>query len=1155
MALDATQDDSAVIGVLIDGVERGLGPLAIKVFSAPVGAETTDQPKPVTAPKVAAEHHTSEISAVQTAADGLGDDLMTLIEDGVLELTETLVILTADLLRLANVATEMLTNFTPGNSISKQDLDGLDDLFTDFGVLLKTARESTLTSASPSLDVETPVVADDTPEGDQTGSGETDVAEGSAPADVVSEPTEEGSDAPVTPVETEADGGGEEDNAEEEVTTSETEEQDKTPETKEDDTAVEGGETEEADTATDDEVEVAPVEVVEEAAVEDAVPTDPDTSVEPGVRDVVFMGQDALDTIDGFTDDLLDLYFGYKDTESPQLADGFDWMTMRQRMLGELEGLHSKLSAALEQGDMPPEEMMDMIETTMSVVGEKIELVEAVKLTMADDLPEEPTETGPTNKNIEQDETPKTEVEETVVEGVEAEETGAVTDGEVEVEAAPVEVVEDPGPSVEDVTIAGQGALDDMDDTVDELMDLYFEFKDIDTPQLSDSIDWRTLRQTIMADLETLQIELVTALTQGDMPPKEMMGIIDATMLKFADKVDMMEAVKLTMGGGSDDVVGEDPVATPETRAGGPVDDDSKTQEPAEIKPTRTQLAAETQALLNRFDGISDEALEFFFEFKSIDGTRLFDGVDWQEFKAGADENIESLMSMVSAAIQDPNADLGDVMLKVKDMGKIATDMEGYMKVMGDTIAMDEPVAVEVETKAVADADTAPLKSAEPVPMERTDVVDTAEDMFGRVDVLSERLLELYFKPFSIDNPEIADSMDWMEMRREISGLSDTVRDQVTPLLYGPDQDLDKAMAIIEDAMTTITNYEDLTKAVGDFGVTDPAGPEVEVNWDNFQPEDRTELVFSTQDLMAMANDMSGHTMDMYMMFKDTENPRLSDNAPWMEYRAEVQVIVDEIRERMPELMAGSNPDGGMTGDQMGAARTFLMEQKGKLDDLSNEMDVWTTMPTLAVDQGRVWGDPHFVGEDGGLYDVQGVRDQHYNILSDAGLQVNARFDEWQSAGSGKTVMGAIGITLGEHQVEINKDGTVLIDGEEVSSGSYLDGKVTVTEDRFVHIKEEEYSFRVDFQKHSGGDHLNIENIQSDNAAADGVLPSGLWGVTVDYDDDARNGDSGSGTQGGGALEDLDGNITEKGDETTVEDYEVGGLFATDFEDHNRFNG
>jgi hypothetical protein len=340
MALDATQDDSAVIGVLIDGVERGLGPLAVKVFSAPVGAETTDQPKPVTAPKVAAEHHTSEISAVQTAADGLGDDLMTLIEDGVLELTETLVILTADLLRLANVATEMLTNFTPGNSITKQDLDGLDDLFTDFGVLLKTARESTLTSASPSLDVETPVVADDTSEGDQTGSGETDVAEGSAPADVVPEPAEEGSDAPVTPVETEADGGGEEDNAEEEGTTSVTEEQDKTP-----------------------------VEVVEETAVEDAVPTDPDTSVEPGVRDVVFMGQDALDTIDGFTDDLLDLYFGYKDTESPQLADGFDWMTMRQGMLGELEGLHSKLSAALQQGDMPPEDMMDMIETTMSVVG------------------------------------------------------------------------------------------------------------------------------------------------------------------------------------------------------------------------------------------------------------------------------------------------------------------------------------------------------------------------------------------------------------------------------------------------------------------------------------------------------------------------------------------------------------------------------------------------------------------------------------------------------------------------------------------------------------------------------------------------------------------------------------------------------------------
>ncbi|MBC7178952.1 MAG: hypothetical protein H5U14_02485, partial [Roseovarius sp.] len=45
------------------------------------------------------------------------------------------------------------------------------------------------------------------------------------------------------------------------------------------------------------------------------------------------------------------------------------------------------------------------------------------------------------------------------------------------------------------------------------------------------------------------------------------------------------------------------------------------------------------------------------------------------------------------------------------------------------------------------------------------------------------------------------------------------------------------------------------------------------------------------------------------------------------------------------------------------------------------------------------------------------------------------------------------------------------------------------------------------------------------------------------------------GTQGGGAIEDLEGNITERGDRTTVQDYEVNGLFQTDFEHHNRFDG
>lgn len=41
---------------------------------------------------------------------------------------------------------------------------------------------------------------------------------------------------------------------------------------------------------------------------------------------------------------------------------------------------------------------------------------------------------------------------------------------------------------------------------------------------------------------------------------------------------------------------------------------------------------------------------------------------------------------------------------------------------------------------------------------------------------------------------------------------------------------------------------------------------------------------------------------------------------------------------------------------------------------------------------GLIWGDPHFRGDDGGLFDVQGEADHVYNLLSDHNLQVNAKF-------------------------------------------------------------------------------------------------------------------------------------------------------------------
>ncbi len=215
----------------------------------------------------------------------------------------------------------------------------------------------------------------------------------------------------------------------------------------------------------------------------------------------------------------------------------------------------------------------------------------------------------------------------------------------------------------------------------------------------------------------------------------------------------------------------------------------------------------------------------------------------------------------------------------------------------------------------------------------------------------------------------------------------------------------------------------------------------------------------------------------------------------------------------------------------------------------------------VEVTQGRIWGDPHFVGADGGKYDVQGEAGKCYNILSDTGVQMNATFKEFTNPGT--TVVEQVGFTTEEGKFTVNSDGTVEIffenDSGEVgtvlvsSPGEYLHGAVTINDQGHVIVNAGEYEITFDkFDTRVGGFINNIE-IRSDDANSDGKLPSGLWGATVDGDGEARNGDAGKGTQGGGAIEGLDGEITERGDKTTVELYEVDNVFDTDFENFNVF--
>ncbi len=197
--------------------------------------------------------------------------------------------------------------------------------------------------------------------------------------------------------------------------------------------------------------------------------------------------------------------------------------------------------------------------------------------------------------------------------------------------------------------------------------------------------------------------------------------------------------------------------------------------------------------------------------------------------------------------------------------------------------------------------------------------------------------------------------------------------------------------------------------------------------------------------------------------------------------------------------------------------------------------------------KGRIWGDPHFIGAEGGKYDVQGAAGKTYNILSDQGIQVNAEFRAWGSKGA--TVIGAMGVSLGQDQIRIGEQGALAINGVEIAEdGVYLDGAVT-KKGTDISVKQGEY--QLDVQAKS---HINVD-LHGTDVTSDWVAPHGLWGQTLDGDGVARNGDKGHGAQGGGAIETVTGEFAAKGDKTTVTAYEVSGLFDTSFANFNQFAG
>ena len=230
----------------------------------------------------------------------------------------------------------------------------------------------------------------------------------------------------------------------------------------------------------------------------------------------------------------------------------------------------------------------------------------------------------------------------------------------------------------------------------------------------------------------------------------------------------------------------------------------------------------------------------------------------------------------------------------------------------------------------------------------------------------------------------------------------------------------------------------------------------------------------------------------------------------------------------------GHCPGGGHSGPTTGSE--FLDDYYG-LPDSAPEMD-----PISG--KGRIWGDPHFIGADGGKYDVQGRAGGIYNLLSDKGFQMNGRFDAW--GGGGATVVGEVGIVANGNRITVEKDGDVKVNGRYLRDGQCVtlcDGTTVTKNGKKVEIKSNEWDVSIQAVGSRRGGYLNID-VSTDNAVSDGVKPHGLLGQTFDGDGVARNGDKGRGAQGGGAIETVLFDQSLRGDKQTVSAYEVGSMHA-----------
>ena len=189
--------------------------------------------------------------------------------------------------------------------------------------------------------------------------------------------------------------------------------------------------------------------------------------------------------------------------------------------------------------------------------------------------------------------------------------------------------------------------------------------------------------------------------------------------------------------------------------------------------------------------------------------------------------------------------------------------------------------------------------------------------------------------------------------------------------------------------------------------------------------------------------------------------------------------------------------------------------------------------PVAANETGKITGDPHFTGGDGGRYDVQGEAGKVYNLLDDSHLNFNGRFDAWGSGGA--TVVGETAINVSDFMeynfssITFNKDGVAKVNGEELQDGETVNladgGTATKEGNKLTVTTAEGYQIIQTCHPSCNGNYINTTvNTGDAGVASDNVLPGGLLGQTFDADDVARDGKKGRLAQGEGAI---DGVVTD----------------------------